>query len=214
MTYPVDAPPDDDRTSESGAAHHAHHAHNADEIPNAEDARLIAASLRDPECFTAVYDRHYTIIYRYVAGRLGPQAADDIAAEAFLVAFRRRRSFDAGKGTLRSWLFGIATKLVSQHRRAETRRFQALARVGSDPAIGSHEERVVTWVTAEGLQPQLARALAALSAKERDVVLLVALGDLGHDEIATALGIPYGTVGSRLNRARRKLRAALELEGL
>ncbi|QKW39463.1 RNA polymerase sigma factor [Actinomadura sp. NAK00032] len=205
MAYPVDAPPDDDRTSEPGAAHRA---------VNAEDARLISESLRDPERFTAVYDRHYTVIYRYVAGRLGSQPADDIAAETFLVAFRRRKSFDQGKGTLRSWLFGIATKLVSQHRRTETRRYQALARVGADPAVGSHEERVVTWVTAEGLQPQLARALAALSAKERDVVLLVALSGLGHDEVAAALGIPYGTVGSRLNRARRKLRAALELEGL
>jgi RNA polymerase sigma-70 factor (ECF subfamily) len=205
MAYPVDAPPDDDRRSESGAAHHA---------VNAEDARLISESLHDPEQFTAVYDRHYTVIYRYVAGRLGSQPADDIAAETFLVAFRRRRSFDQGKGTVRSWLFGIATKLVSQHRRAETRRYRALARVGADPAVGSHEEQVVTWVTAEGLQPQLARALAALSAKERDVVLLVALSGLGHDEVAAALGIPYGTVGSRLNRARRKLRAALELEGL
>ncbi|MEU5996136.1 RNA polymerase sigma factor [Spirillospora sp. NPDC047418] len=181
---------------------------------NAEDARLISESLRDPEQFTAVYDRHYTVVFRYVAGRLGSQPADDIAAETFLVAFRRRRSFDQGKGTVRSWLFGIATKLVSQHRRAETRRYRALARVGADPAVGSHEEQVVTWVTAEGLQPQLARALAALSAKERDVVLLVALSGLGHDEVAAALGIPYGTVGSRLNRARRKLRAALELEGL
>lgn len=205
MAYPVDAPPDDDRTSESAGAHHA---------VNAEDARLISESLRDPEQFTAVYDRHYTVVFRYVAGRLGSQPADDIAAETFLVAFRRRRSFDQGKGTVRSWLFGIATKLVSQHRRAETRRYRALARVGADPAVGSHEEQVVTWVTAEGLQPQLARALAALSAKERDVVLLVALSGLGHDEVAAALGIPYGTVGSRLNRARRKLRAALELEGL
>ncbi|MFB4305550.1 RNA polymerase sigma factor [Actinomadura sp. GTD37] len=205
MAYPVDAPPDDDRTSDSGAAHH---------MVNAEDARLIRESLHDPEQFTAVYDRHYTVVYRYVAGRLGSQPADDIAAETFLVAFRRRTSFDEGKGTLRSWLFGIATKLVSQHRRAETRRYRALARVGADPAVGSHEEQVVTWVTAEGLQPQLARALAALSAKERDVVLLVALSGLGHDEVAAALGIPYGTVGSRLNRARRKLRAALELEGL
>lgn len=205
MAYPVDAPPDDDRRSESAGAHHA---------VNAEDARLISESLRDPEQFTAVYDRHYTVVFRYVAGRLGSQPADDIAAETFLVAFRRRRSFDQGKGTVRSWLFGIATKLVSQHRRAETRRYRALARVGADPAVGSHEEQVVTWVTAEGLQPQLARALAALSAKERDVVLLVALSGLGHDEVAAALGIPYGTVGSRLNRARRKLRAALELEGL
>ncbi|MBO2449175.1 RNA polymerase sigma factor [Actinomadura barringtoniae] len=176
--------------------------------------RLIAASIRDPDRFTEVYDRYHAAVYRYVAGRLGPQPADDVTAETFLVAFRRRGRFDPERGELRPWLFGIATKLVAQHRRAETRRYQALARVGADRSDAGHEERVVTWVTAEGMQPQLARALAGLSAKERDVVLLVALGDLGHEEIAVALDIPYGTVGSRLNRARRKLRAALDTEGL
>lgn len=188
--------------------------HLADAPPAADGERLIAASIRDPDRFTAVYDRYYAVVYRYVAGRLGPQVADDVAAETFLVAFRRRERFDPERGELRPWLFGIATKLVAQHRRAETRRYQALARVGADPSEAGHEERVVTWVTAEGMQPQLARALAALSAKERDVVLLVALGDLGHEEIAAALDIPYGTVGSRLNRARRKLRAALDTEGM
>jgi predicted DNA-binding protein (UPF0251 family) len=64
-------------------------------------------------------------------------------------------------------------------------------------------------VTAEGLQPRLAKAIAALSQGDRDVLLLNALCDLSHDEIAHALGIPYGTLGSRLNRARRKVRSAL-----
>jgi RNA polymerase sigma factor (sigma-70 family) len=57
--------------------------------------------------------------------------------------------------------------------------------------------------------PALAAALAALEAGDRDVLLLVALADLGNREVAQALGIPYGTVGSRLNRARKRLREAL-----
>ncbi len=71
-------------------------------------------------------------------------------------------------------------------------------------------------MSAERLQPSLARALAGLSRKDRDVVLLKALAQLSHEEIAAVLGIPYGTVGSRLNRARGKLRAALpaHTEGL
>ncbi|MEU5876009.1 RNA polymerase sigma factor [Spirillospora sp. NPDC047279] len=207
MTYPVDVP-------SAGPGERSPDPAAARESRDAEDARFVAESMNDPERFTAVYDRHYPPVHRYVAGRLGPEAADDVAAETFLVAFRRRARFDPGKGALRPWLFGIATNLVAQHRRAETRRYQAFARVGADRPSGGHEERVVTWVTAEELQPQLARALAALSAKERDVVLLVALSELGHEEVATALGIPYGTVGSRLNRARRKLRAALDTEGL
>ena len=63
------------------------------------------------------------------------------------------------------------------------------------------------------MRPRLAGALARLSRPERDVLLLVALADLSHEEISQALGIPYGTVGSRLSRARAKGRAALEPEG-
>jgi RNA polymerase sigma-70 factor (ECF subfamily) len=180
----------------------------------AADVQLVEQFRRDPDRFTAVYDRYFRDVHRYIAGRLDIQIADDLAAETFLVAFRKRDRFDPGRGALRPWLFGIATNLVAQHRRAETRRYQALARTRVDQVVDSHETRVVTWVAAAGLQPQLARALAALPRKERDVVLLVALGELSHEEVAQALDIPYGTVGSRLSRARKKLRTALDQEVL
>jgi RNA polymerase sigma factor (sigma-70 family) len=70
------------------------------------------------------------------------------------------------------------------------------------PSVGSHEDRVVAKVAARRLLPQLLAALAGLSQGERDVVLLVALGQLSHEEVAQALGISAGTVGSRLSRAR------------
>jgi RNA polymerase sigma factor (sigma-70 family) len=72
----------------------------------------------------------------------------------------------------------------------------------------------VASLSAGGLRPELARAVAALSRGERDVVLLAALGELSHEEIARALAIPDGTVRSRLHRARTKLRAGLEHQGL
>jgi RNA polymerase sigma factor (sigma-70 family) len=175
------------------------------------DGELVAGFRADPERFTAVYDRYVRDVYRYVAGRLGTQAAEDVVAETFLVAFGRRDRFDPERGGLRPWLLGIATNLVARHRRAEARHLRALAEAGgaSAPAVDSHETRVVAAVAAQRLEPLLARALAGLSSGERDVVLLVALADLGHDEIAAALGISYGTVGSRLSRARAKLRAAM-----
>ncbi|MCD0450685.1 RNA polymerase sigma factor [Actinocorallia sp. API 0066] len=165
---------------------------------------------QDAERFTDVYDRHFDVIYGYVAGRLGAQTADDVAAETFTTAFRYRARFDPARGSVRAWLFGIATNLVARHQRAEARHYRALARTVAEPPAASHESRVVTAVAAQRLQPQLAAALAALPARERDVVLLAALADLSHAEIAQALGIAYGTVGSRLSRARAKLRAALE----
>ena len=112
---------------------------------------------------------------------------------------------------MRPWLYGIATILVGQHRRKETRRYRALARAGRRlPASAeSHDDRVADAVTAERLRPRAGTALADLSQGDRDVLLLVAISELSHQEIALALDIPYGTVGSRLNRARRELRKAL-----
>lgn len=182
----------------------------------ATEAELVAGFRADPDRFTAVYDRYFRDVYRYVAGRLDVQAADDVAAETFLVAFGRRDRFDRARGGLRPWLFGIATNLVARHRRAEARHLRALAEAGGTvprPA-DSHEARVVAAVAAQRQQPQLARALAQLTAGERDVVLLVALSQLSHDEVAQALGISYGTVGSRLSRARSKLQKAIEQEAV
>jgi RNA polymerase sigma factor (sigma-70 family) len=174
------------------------------------DAELAERIHRDPELFTAVHDRYFRDIYRYAAGRLDAQTAEDIAAETFLVAFDRRERFDPERGALRPWLFGIATNLVARHRRAEARRFKALARVGPDAAADGHESRVVASVAAQRMLPQLARGLAALNQGERDAVLLLALGQLGYDEIAEALGVSSGTVGSRLSRARTKLRGMID----
>ncbi|MBC6460782.1 RNA polymerase sigma factor [Actinomadura sp. HBU206391] len=176
------------------------------------DAELVERFRRDPQQFTAVHDRHFRDIYLYVAGRLDVQNAEDIAAETFCVAFGQRDQFDPERGGLRPWLFGIATTLVAQHRRSEARRYRAMARAGSEPVADSHENRVVTSVAAQRMQPELAKALASLSQGERDVVLLVALAQLSYDEVAQALGISQGTVGSRLSRARKKLHKAIDLE--
>ena len=178
------------------------------------DTELAARFHRDPELFTTVYNRYIRDIYRYVAGRLDTQAADDIAAETFLVAFGRRDQFDPRRGDLRPWLFGIATNLVARHRRKEARHFRALARTAADPPAESHENRVVDALTARRLQPQLARVLMTLPQGERDVILLVALSQLSHEEVAEALSVSYGTVCSRLSRARKKLQNAIDQEAV
>lgn len=173
-----------------------------------EDAMLLVRSREDAEAFTPIYDRYFPVIHHYVAGRLGRQSADDLAADTFLTAFRQRTRFDPRRGAVRPWLFGIATKIVAQHRRTEIRRYRALSRTATGPeAAESHEGRVVASV---GLQPGLARALAALNRGERDVLLLSAFAELSHEEIGQALGISPGTVGSRLSRARAKLRTQFE----
>ncbi|MQY07178.1 RNA polymerase sigma factor [Actinomadura macrotermitis] len=171
------------------------------------DAEIIAASRRRPEGFAAVFDRYYAEIHRYVDRRLGADAADDIAAETFLIAFRGRAAFDPAHASARPWLYGIATRLVSRHRRTELRRYRALARLRSAEAVEGHEDRVLSAVAAA--DGPLSAALAGLAHGDRDVLLLVALGDLGYAEVAEALDIAYGTVCSRLSRARRKIKAVL-----
>ncbi|MFI6517441.1 RNA polymerase sigma factor [Spirillospora sp. NPDC050679] len=181
----------------------------AESTDDVADADLIEASLDDPERFAALFERHHAEIHRYAARRIGTAAADDVVAETFLAAFRRRRAYDLARLDARPWLYGIATTLVARHRRAEVRYLRAVARTGVDPLPEPMAERVVSRVAAQEGERELARALAGLNRGDRDVLLLVAWGDLSYQEVAHALDIPIGTVRSRLSRARRKLRAAL-----
>ncbi|GAA4955432.1 RNA polymerase sigma-70 factor (ECF subfamily) [Nonomuraea thailandensis] len=166
-------------------------------------------TLDDADAFSAVFDAYFGEIHAYVAQRLGPDHAEDIVAETFLTAFRKRDRYDPSRAGVRAWLYGIATNLIGKHRRLEARTLRALGRCGPETDAPGHEESVAVRVSAQSLRPELAAALAELDRRDRDVLLLVALAGLGHDEIATALGIPYGTVGSRLSRARKKLRGRL-----
>jgi RNA polymerase sigma factor (sigma-70 family) len=184
-----------------------------------DDAALIERSLREPEAFAGLYDRHAAVLHRYVARRLGDGAADDVVADTFLDAFRKRHRFDATVRDARPWLYGIATNLIGKHRRAEVRLLRAYARTGADPvlsgaaAAGAHD--VDEWAAADSrlasaaVRRELAAALASLSAGDRDVLLMIAWADLSYAEVAAALRIPVGTVRSRLHRARTRIRAAL-----
>jgi RNA polymerase sigma factor (sigma-70 family) len=173
------------------------------------DATLIEKSCREPEWFAALLDRHGDEIHRYAARRLGAQLADDVAAETFLTAFRKRSSYDVTRPDARPWLYGIATHAVRDFKRAEVRRNRMLARVESDVAAEPFDERSDSRVTAQQLAPQLAAVLAKLSAADRDLLLLVAWAELTYEETAQALGVPVGTVRSRLHRLRKKVRRAL-----
>jgi RNA polymerase sigma-70 factor (ECF subfamily) len=181
----------------------------AGEPPAADDATLIAQSWDDPGRFGEIFRRHAPPLHRYVTRRLGAAAAEDIVAETFCTAFRTRGRYDVSLPDARPWLWRIATNLVRRHWRSEARLLRALARTGIDPVIDDLADRVAERVTAQAAGRQLAGALAGLSARDRDVLLLVAWGELSYEETARVLRIPVGTVRSRLNRSRRQVRAAL-----
>jgi RNA polymerase sigma factor (sigma-70 family) len=181
------------------------------------DAEVIAASRDDPAAFAMVFDRHAAVLLRFLVRRVGPDAADGLVGESFRIAFERRAAYDCTRPSARPWLYGIATNVLAKHRRAEARRLAALARLplrpgGEAPAVAL-DDQVVAQVDARELWPRVAATIAALPPGERDALLLYAWEDLGYEDIAAALGIPVGTVRSRLNRARRRLREVREAEG-
>lgn len=179
-----------------------------------DDAALIERSWQHPEAFAAIYDRHAARLHRYVARRLGDGAADDVVADTFLAAFRGRFRYDVRLRDARPWLYGIAANLIGKHRRAEIRMLRAYARTGSDPVLTrafvvSQADDVASRVSSAAARRALATALAGLADGDRDVLLMIAWAELSYAEVATALGIPVGTVRSRLHRARTRVRAAL-----
>jgi RNA polymerase sigma-70 factor, ECF subfamily len=178
------------------------------------DAAIIATSLTDPESFATLFDRHAPVIHRYIARRAGREVADDLTAETFLLAFRARQRYDLAYTDARPWLYGVATKVIGQHRRAEARQLRIRLAATPEPDDPGHGDRVAGDVTAGAVRSVLAAALADLPAADRDVLLLIAWEQLTYGEVARALGIPIGTVRSRLSRARIRLRAALARTGM
>jgi RNA polymerase sigma factor (sigma-70 family) len=173
------------------------------------DSELILASAHEPEAFGQIFDRHAQAIHRYVARRIGGSLADDLTAEAFLIAFRGRDRYDPAQSDARPWLYGIAANLLRGHQRAEVRQYKALSRTGIDPAMADHGDRVAAQVAAADHVRALAGVLAKLPVREREVLTLVSQAELSYPEVARALDIPIGTVRSRLHSARNRIRKAL-----
>ncbi|MEV0197084.1 RNA polymerase sigma factor [Nonomuraea sp. NPDC050691] len=174
-----------------------------------EDSAVIRASLREPERFAELFDRHAAVLHRYVVRRLGPAHAEDVVAETFTRAFEKRHRYAFDRADALPWLYGITTNIIGTHRRSEIRGYRALARTGEDPVAAAFDERVVARLSASATRERLAAALAKLGRDQRDVLLLIAWGDLSYEETARALDVPVGTVRSRLSRARRKIAHAL-----
>jgi RNA polymerase sigma-70 factor (ECF subfamily) len=152
----------------------------------------------DDTAFAEVYREHAGAIMRYVRRRLGDSAADDATAEVFSRALAGRASGPAADKVL-PWLYGIAANVIGDQRRTEVRRLRALERLAAQTP-----EAAAPPPPSEA-DPSLARALRRLSSGDREALLLVAWGELSYEETAAALGVPVGTVRSRINRARRQL---------
>lgn len=183
------------------------------------DAQLIARSRDAPEVFSLLYERHARAVFRYAASRLGREAADDLTSEVFLTALQRRERYDAAVASALPWLLGIATRLIRRRRRDEVAAWRALTRaqgLGGDGTVHAAHDPIGELdarIDADDAIGSIAAAVARLPKRDRDVLTLTAWSELDSAGIAEALGIPEGTVRSRLHRARRILRTHLEADG-
>ena len=177
------------------------------------DAAILAASVGDPHRFSALYERHLSAIAGYLVRRVGPELAEDLTAEVFMRAFRARDRYRPDHDSALPWLFGIAGNLIADNRRAERRRLRLIERLAGERLVGEPDGAAghgpAGAIAGSGVSAQLAHELRRLPSGDRDALLLTVWGELSYEEAATALGVPVGTVRSRIFRARRRLAGAI-----
>ena len=143
------------------------------ELLHITDEVLIRESAADPERFAPLFDRHAEAVHRYLARRIG-SPADDLLAETFLIAFRRRADYLPLGIEVRPWLYGIATNVLHRHVRQEERRYRALARAAAEQPRPHADDGADDRLDARAVRGDLAAALAKLKARDRDALLLLA----------------------------------------
>ena len=180
-------------------------------VNSPSDAEVIDRSRDEPEAFGLIYDRHAATVLRFLGRRVGAEVAEGLVGELFRIAFERRKTFDASRATALPWLYGIGSNLLLKHRRGEGRRLRASARMAADEATDRRASAGA--LDARVLFPRVADAIEALPDGEREALLLFAWEELSYQSVAEALELPIGTVRSRLNRARARLRELLEANG-
>ncbi|MFB6529048.1 sigma-70 family RNA polymerase sigma factor [Streptomyces sp. NPDC056399] len=167
----------------------------------------------DPSALGEAYDEHARVLYHYAFRVCGDRAAaEDVVSAAFLEAWRCRVKVHAEGGSLRPWLLGIATNIMRGSAREARRRDAALARMPDRGVLPDFADDVLARMT-DGEQIRAARAaLGKLRRREREVFTLVVWAGLDYAAAGEALGVPVGTVRSRLSRARERLRKLADAE--
>jgi RNA polymerase sigma-70 factor (ECF subfamily) len=163
----------------------------------------------DAEAFGLLYERHARAVQAFCLWRTGdPVSADDLTSIVFLEAWRRRAGIRLTTDSARPFLLGVAANVVREQRRGRRRHRAALSRLRDGSGFSeSHDEDAVERVAAVTELQRLRERLRSLPMREREVLAQAACGGLSYEEIAAALGVPVGTVRSRLSRGRARLHA-------
>ena len=183
------------------------------------DADLLRRMLAgDEEAFTALYRRRQGGVYRFALQMSGSEAvAEDVVQETFMVLMRDGGNFDAGRGSVSAYLYGIARNHVLRafDRERALVRFEDEAEEGGElphENLVARPDPLGDLTRAESVE-KLRQAVLALPAHYREVVVLCELHEMSYADAAEALGCAVGTVRSRLHRARAMLAEKLRGRG-
>ena len=175
-------------------------------MPRSRDVGItFAAAAAAPETtaatFADLYRATFADVYAYVATIVRDRsAAEDVTAQAYERAYKKRRSFDAARGNERAWIFGIARNAALDELRRR-KRTATLVAEPADEVLVAHDEVAVRRATVRA-------ALETLDARERELIALKFHGGLTNAELAEVLGTSESNAGTRLHRAVTKLREA------
>ncbi|WP_134764652.1 RNA polymerase sigma factor [Nocardioides sp. 1609] len=169
------------------------------------------ATAGDRESFGVLFDRHAEAVRSYCARRTGSlDAADDLVSIVFLEAWRRREEVELVDDLALPWLYGVARRTVQRRWRTAVRHRQALSRLPASMVEPDPADGVAARLDDERHLERVRVAMTELNAIDRDVILLCVWQGLDYASASVALGVPIGTVRSRLSRARGRLRDAVE----
>lgn len=173
----------------------------------ATDAELWARAVEgEPDAFGVLFERHARSVYNYLFRRTADwSTAEDLTSIVFLEAWRRRREVGLERDLALPWLLGVATNVLRNRRRSQWRHRAALERLPRERSEDFADESDARLDDERQMRAVL-RGIAGLPRREQDVLALCAWAELSYEEAALALGVPVGTVRSRLARARGRLR--------
>jgi RNA polymerase sigma-70 factor, ECF subfamily len=180
-----------------------------------DDVLLRRAARGDEEAFTLLYRRHQAAMYRFAVRMTGNNwAAEEIVQDVFMTLMRQPKKYDASRGTIGAFLYGIARNRVRKHLERLPREISLEEKNedGTGPGIVLQDNATpATWAEKRERVVQIRAAVLELPAEFREAVVLCELEELSYEEAAEMAGCPIGTIRSRLHRGRALLMAKLEM---
>jgi RNA polymerase sigma factor (sigma-70 family) len=171
------------------------------------------AAAGEADCFGTIFDRHAGRVHAYLRTRVGPDGdAQDLVSVVFLEGWRARRRVRLHEESALPWLLGVAHRVALRRHRSVSRHRAALARLPAAADVRDPADDVAGRLDDLRRLDAVHRAFSRLRAGDQEVLALCAWGGLDYAAAAVAMGVPVGTVRSRLSRARARLAALTEAD--